>query len=156
LYLARQIRQNTAQQKREELVSIQHGQNAVVAQLSDPRVMGGYVRTATDENPSIEDRGACFSWVVQYLNHFQVVHALYASGALDDEQYELWVSFAVAIVAPAGVRRWWDEENGRIGFQSDVRELIDDRLSDRENPVVPITELWSQFMGEEWGKSRPQ
>jgi len=33
VYLAIQIRQSTAQQKREELVSIQHGQNAVVGQL---------------------------------------------------------------------------------------------------------------------------
>ena len=155
LYLAAQIRQNTAQQRREELVSIQHGQNAVVAQLSDSRVMGGYVRTATDESPSIEDRGACFTWVLQYLNHFQVVHSLYKSGALDDEQYELWVGFAVSIVAPVGVRRWWDEENGRMAFQSDVRRLIDSRLSDHGNPVVPITALWSQFMGKDWAKSRP-
>ena len=34
VYLAIQIRQNTAQQKREELVSIQHGQNGVIAALN--------------------------------------------------------------------------------------------------------------------------
>ena len=59
-YLAIQIRQNTAQQKREELVSIQHGQNAVVAQLQDPRVFGAYVRTAAERDPTIEDRGTTF------------------------------------------------------------------------------------------------
>ena len=153
VYLATQIRQNTAQQKREELISVQHGQNSVVAQLSDPRVMGGYVRTATDQDPSIEDRGVCFSWVIQYLNHFQVVHSLYRSGALDDEQYALWVGFAVAIVAPAGVQRWWDEEDGRMGFQVEVRNLIDARLSDEANPVRPLTEMWSQFDGEAWSKA---
>lgn len=154
VYLATQIRQNTAQQKREELVSVQHGQNAVVGQLTDPRVMGGYVRTAADKDPTIEDRGICFSWVVQYINHFQVVHSLYKSGALDDEQYELWAGFAVAIVAPVGVRRWWAEENGRLGFQNEVRDLIDSRLRDEENPVVPLTEMWSQFRGDDWAKSR--
>ncbi len=45
VYLSIQIRQNTIQQKREELVSIQHGQNAVVGQLRDPQVFGAYVRT---------------------------------------------------------------------------------------------------------------
>jgi len=105
-YLAIQIRQNTAQQKREELVSIQHAQNAVVAQLQDPRVFGAYVRAATDRSPTIEDRGTTFSWVVQYLNHFQVVHELHRNGALDEEQYQLWAGFAVAIVAPKGIRRW--------------------------------------------------
>ena len=57
IYLAIQIKQNTAQQKREELVSIQHGQNSLVAQLQDPRVMGEYARTAKDKSPTIEDRG---------------------------------------------------------------------------------------------------
>ena len=155
VYLATQIRQNTAQQKREELVSVQHGQNVVVAQLTDPRIMGGYVRAATDSDPTIEDRGICFSWVVQYLNHFQVVHSLYKSGALDDEQYELWVGFAVAIVAPVGVRRWWEEEDGRLGFQVEVRNLIDARLSDQTHPALPLTEMWSQFSAEAWAKARP-
>ena len=35
-YLAVQIRQNTAQQMREETVSIQRGQNEVVSKLNDP------------------------------------------------------------------------------------------------------------------------
>ncbi len=154
IYLSTQIRQNTAQQKREELVSIQHGQNAVVSQLQDPRVMGGYVRTAAERNPSIQDRAACFSFVVQYLNHFQVVHAIHKNGALDDEQYQLWARFAVAITAPKGVQQWWYEENGRLGFQQEVRDLIDGRLEDRANPPVPITEMWGQFDGDEWGAVR--
>ena len=154
LYLATQVRQNTAQQRREELVSIQHGQNAVVAQLQDPRVMGGYVRTATDRSPSIEDRGACFAFVVQYLNHFEIVHNLYQQGSLEEEQYQLWSGFAVSIVAPDGVRRWWDEENGRMGFQREVRDMIDGRLTDHANPPVPITEMWGQFDSDSWALSR--
>ena len=154
VYLAIQIRQNTAQQKREELVSIQHGQNAVVGQLRDPRVMGAYVRTATDRNPSIEDRGTCFSWVVQYLNHFQVIHELHEGGALDEEQYQLWVGFAVSIIAPIGMRQWWDEEDGRLAFHSEVLELIDRRLADAENPPVPLTNMWSQFSGDAWESAR--
>ena len=154
-YLAVQIRQNTAQQKREELVSIQHGQNAVVAQLGDPRIMGAYVRTAADKSPTIEDRGTALAWVIQYLNHFQVVHELHRSGALDEEQYQLWAGFAVAIVAPPGVLRWWDEEDGRMGFHSEVRNLIDRRVRDTESPPVPITEMWSQFSGDAWERARP-
>ena len=36
VYLAVQVRQNTAQQMREETVSITRGQNQVIAQLTDP------------------------------------------------------------------------------------------------------------------------
>ena len=150
IYLAVQVRQNTAQQKREELISIQHGQNAVVAQLQDPRVMGGYARTADDRSPTIEDRGACVTFVVQYLNHFQIVQELYRNGSLGEEQYQLWAGFAVAFVAPIGVRRWWYEENGRLGFHSEVRELIDTRLQDSEKPPTPITKMWSNFSGDAW------
>lgn len=156
VYLAVQVRLNTAQQKLEELISIQHGQNEVIRQLHDPRIFGGYVRTAADRNPTIEDRGTTFAWVVQYLNHFQVVHELYRKGSLDEEQYQLWAGFAVAIVAPPGVRRWWGEEDGRLAFHSGVRDFIDRRLQDPENPPVPLTEMWQQFSGDAWEAARPE
>jgi hypothetical protein len=154
VYLATQIRQNTAQQKREELVSIQHGQNAVVAQLQDPRVFGAYARTAADRRPTIEDRGAALSWVIQYLNHFQIVHEIHRNGALSEEQYQLWAGYAVAIVAPKGVRRWWEEENGQLAFHSEVRAAINSRLRDSQNPPLPITEMWTAFSGDAWEQAR--
>ena len=67
IYLARQVRQNTDQQKREELISIQNGQNALLAQLQDPRVLGALVRTAEDQLPSLEDRGTAFAWLLRGL-----------------------------------------------------------------------------------------
>jgi hypothetical protein len=85
-YLAVGIRQNTAQQKREELISVQHGQNSVIAQLRDPHVFGAYVRAASGRNPSTEDWGTAFAWVVQYLNHFQVVHELHRSGSFQSSR----------------------------------------------------------------------
>jgi hypothetical protein len=149
-YLAVQIRQNTAQQKREELISIQHGQNSVIAQLRDPKVFGAYVRAAAGRDPSVEDWGIAFAWVVQYLNHFQVVRELYGSGALGEEQYQLWAGYAVSTVAPAGIRRWWDEENGRLAFHSEVREMIGERLDDPDDPPTPLTEMWSFFGPDAW------
>ena len=150
VYVAIQIRQNTSQQKREEILSIQQGQNFVVAQLQKQEVMGAYVRKATDHNPTIEYRGTCFSWVIQYINHYQVVHELHHKGGLDGDKYQLWTGFAVAIISPPGVRRWWDEEKGKLAFHAEVRDEIDRRLQDSKNPPVPITEMWSQFSGAAW------
>jgi hypothetical protein len=149
-YLAIQIRQNTAQQKREELISIQHGQNSVVAQLQDPRVLGAFVRGAAGDAPSIEDRGTAQNWVLQYLNHFEIVHDRYKTGALDEEQYERWAGFAVAVVAPAHIRQWWDNEDGKFAFSAEVREMIDRRLDDAANPPRPMTEMWTTFSPEAW------
>ena len=52
IYLALQIRQNTSQQKREETVSIQHGQNTVVALMQDPAVVRAYVKAADGDTPA--------------------------------------------------------------------------------------------------------
>jgi len=150
VYLAAQIRQNTAQQKREELVSIQHGQNSVVAQLQDPRICGAFVRGAAGRDPSIADRATAQNWVVQYLNHFQIVHDLYGNGSLDEETYQLWAGFAVAMVAPSRIREWWDHEDGKLAFHSGVRDMIDHRLNDSANPPRPITEMWSAFDPAAW------
>jgi hypothetical protein len=48
------------------------------------------------------------------------------------------------------MRRWWDEENGRLAFHSEVRQMIDERLDDAENPPIPLTELWSCFAPDAW------
>ncbi len=86
VYLAIQVRQNTAQQKREETVSIQRGQNAVVSQLSDPKLLRAWVRTADGDIPaSVEDRSRAIVWVIQYLNQFQIVYDLYHDGTLDSQ-----------------------------------------------------------------------
>lgn len=150
VYLAVQIRQNTIQQKREELTSIQHGQNSVLAHLQNPDRFGAFVRGAAGVSPAIEDRAVALMWVLQYLNHFQIVHDLHKTGALTAEQHRLWAGFAVAVVAPVHVRRWWDEEGGKFAFHAEVRELIDQRLHDEENPPVALTSLWDPFRPEHW------
>ena len=122
IYLAVQVRQNTAQQKREETVSIQRGQNQVVSQLRDPAMVRAYVRAADGETPAtVADRSRAIVWVVQYLNHFQIVHDLYRNRALDEETYQLWAGFAVAMVAPGRIRQWWEDrshDHPRVRSQS--------------------------------------
>lgn len=149
-YLAVQVRQNTAQQRREELVAIQQGQNSVISQIQDPRVAGGFARGAAGSAPSIEDRMRAQNWVLQYLNHFEIVHDNFRAGSLDEAQYQRWASFAVCMVAPVHIRSWWDNEDGKLAFSSGVREMIDERLNDTENPPTPMTELWSTFSPEPW------
>ena len=116
-YLAIQIRQNTAQQKREETVSVQRGQNEVLTQLQDPATVRSYAMMAEKgraANP--EDRSRAIIFLVQYLNHFQIVYDLYQLGSLDEDRYKFWESVAVAWVASKGLREWWDEDNGKLGL----------------------------------------
>lgn len=154
IYLAVQIRQNTFQQKREETVSIHTGQNAVLSQLMDPDVMRAYVRTAdADFAESAADRSRAIIWVVQYLNHFQIVYDLHRDGTLDDDRYEVWESFAISMVASKGILEWWDREDGKRGFTPAIRDLIDRKLGDSANPPVPMNEMWSFCTTEAWRSS---
>lgn len=151
VYLAIQIRQNTAQQRRDASVSIQQGQNSVVALLQDPLMMRAYALTAEHGREArVEDRSRAVNFVLQYLNHFQMVYDLHQDGTLDRERYEVWEGFVIAIVAPKGIRDWWDGESGKLAFMPELRELIDRRLNDAINPPLPITKLWSIHAARSW------
>jgi hypothetical protein len=151
IYLAVQVRQNTAQQKREETISIQQGQNQLVRQMIDPVLARAFARTAAgDGSASTADRSRAIVWVVQYLNHFQIVCDLHEQGTLDDERYELWAGWAVSMVAGPGIRDWWEHGNGKLGFAPPVRELIDRRLADTANPPAALGDLWRIFSAEAW------
>ena len=154
IYISVQVRQNTAQQKREESVSIQHGQSSVMAQMQDPLIVRAYARTADRGlRASAADRSMAIVWVIQYLNHFQIVYDLHQEGTLDRERYELWEGFAIRVVAPKGIREWWDGESGKLGFMPAVRDLIDRKLDDKTDPPLPMNEMWSIFDVEAWDNS---
>ena len=150
-YLAIQIRQNTAQQKREETVSIMRGQNEVIARLNDPMLVRSYAITAAEgraANP--EDRSRAIIWLVLYLNHFQIVHDLYQRGSLDEDRYKFWQSIAVGFVASKGLREWWDEDNGKLAFEPKIRSLIDSKLNDPNNAPMGAKDIWDIFTATSW------
>lgn len=151
IYLAREVRANTAQQRREETVSVQHGQNSVIQSMLDPRIVRAYTMTA-DGDPAVspDDRATAIVWVIQYINHFQLVCDLYRAGSLKQERFELWKGFAVSIVASKGIRSWWDDENGKLAFMPAVRDLIDAELSDPARPAIPMNAMWKIFMKHTW------
>ncbi len=151
VFVGLQIRQNTMQQKLTASISVQHGQNSVIGLMQDPLLQRALARTGENGRAaSIEDRARTFNWILQYLNHFQVVYDLYKDGTLDRERYEIWERFAVSMIAPQGILEWWNGESGKLAFTKEVRDFIDSRLENKADPPVPITELWSFFYAKSW------
>jgi hypothetical protein len=151
VYLALQVRQNNRQQRHDRLVAVQHGQNSVVAQMQDSSVVRALAVTAEgDGRESIEDRSKALIWLIQYINHFQIVLEAYQNGEMEREQYDLWEGFVVSMVACRGIRQWWDGENGRSAFMPQTRELIESRLHDSNNPPQPFNRMWSIFSAKYW------
>ena len=157
IYLAFEIRHNTVQQKREETVSIQHGQNSVIQNMLDPRIVRAYTMTADGElEVSLQDRATAIVWVIQYINHFQIVCDLYDSGSLKQDRFDLWKGFAVSIVASKGIRSWWEDEHGKFAFMPKVRDLIDQELLSADSAPMPFNTMWKIFMTETWRDSVPK
>ena len=151
LYLSLQVRQNNLQQKREETISIQHGQNEVLAPLLNPAVSRAYAMMARDgRNAAVEDRAMATFWVIRYLNHFQIVYDLHKIGRLDPVRYALWEGWVISIVGSKGIREWWDEEDGKLGFMPEVRDMIDRKLDDTDNPPRTLDDIWSTFNAASW------
>ena len=150
-YLAVQVRQNTAQQKREESISVQRGQNEVIAQLQDPTAARSYAMMAEKgraANP--EDQTRAIVYVIQYINHFQIVYDMHNLGSLDEARYKLWEGFAISMVASTGLREWWDEDGGKLAFTAEIRTLFDRKLTDANNPPVAFNRMWAPFKAESW------
>lgn len=132
-------------------MSIQNGQNKLIAQLQDASLVRAYARAADGETPaSVADRARAIMWVVQCLNHFEIVFDLYHNGSLDKERYLHWESIFVSLVASKGIRDWWEGGSRRLGFQPKVRDLIDQKLNDTENPPTPWDKVWDFFGAESW------
>ena len=78
IYLAIQVRQNTARQKRDASVSIQHGQNGVVALLQDPVMARAYARTAEYGLAApIEDQSRAVNFVLLFTLTKRYNYALF-------------------------------------------------------------------------------
>jgi hypothetical protein len=75
---------------------------------------------------------------------------LHHVGALDEVRYKLWEGFAISMVASKGLREWWDEEQGKLGFMPEIRNLFDRRLNDKHDPPTPFNEVWSIFNAHSW------
>ena len=97
-----------------------------------------------------EDRSRAIIFLVQYLNHFQIVYDLYQLGSLDEDRYKFWESVAVAWVASKGLREWWDEDNGRLGFEPTIRSLLDTKLNDPNNAPRGADEIWDFLSANSW------
>jgi hypothetical protein len=150
IYLAVQVRQSNSQQRREEIVSLQNSGNKLAEQLRDPALVRAYVRFADGNTPTnVIERADAIFWVIQYLNHFEIVLDLYQNGSLGTERYKHWETVALGFVAGKGSRAWW-EESGRSAFPQKLSDVIDERLNDTDDPPVPINEAWDIFRIESW------
>jgi hypothetical protein len=151
IYLAVQVRQNTAQQRSNAIVNIQSGQNELVKQMADPSVTRAYALAAEGgTSVSIEDKARAIMWVIQYINHFEIVFDAYQNKQLPKEKYDVWEGFAVAIVASKGIRDWWNNEGGMQAFLPGVRDVIDKKLRSESEPVLPFNEMWTILQGQAW------
>ena len=115
--------------------------------------MGDQFAVAVTSRLIAEDRSRAITWVIQYLNHLQIVYDLHHVGALDEVRYKLWEGFAISMVASKGPRGWWDEEQRKSGFMPEIQNLFGQRLNNKNDPPTPFNEMWSIFNAQSWSSN---
>jgi hypothetical protein len=121
LYLAAQVRQNTASVRAATRKDIVESFRAFNRKIFDTDGLSEIVLDGLYRYPDLQqpDRMKFGTYIVDHGLHFQAAFALYESGSLEEETYRAYLDlFAAALVTPGGAALW-----------SEVRSLFPSRMS---------------------------
>lgn len=126
IYLAYQIRQNTASTRSATYQS-------VVADVSEWTLQLGlssdstriYVTGIEDLDDLTVAEVAQFNFLLaSVIRHFENIHYQYISGAIDHDVWDGWSSRILGVLGKPGVKAWWDSQ--KAVFSSDFQAFIDE------------------------------
>ena len=139
IYLATQIRQNTAAVQAASRQEVASGMRAVYRLSMDPdaaRTFAEGVREYPDM--PFNERSRFGFMFTDHALFFQGVFALYESGQLEEATYRGYLDWFACNVATPGGAAWW-EEIGRPFYVPRMVEAVDERLT--EGGLPDITQL---------------
>ncbi|MFT5442982.1 MAG: hypothetical protein ACI8W3_002026 [Myxococcota bacterium] len=128
IYLAFQIRQNTAALKTASRQAIASGYRECNQLRLDPLTALAWAKglTSFPELP-FEDRNLFATVIIDEALFFQGAYALYESGQLDESTYAAYLDWFSSLVATPGGDVWW-ETTGRPIFTPGMVVAVDQRL----------------------------
>ena len=128
VYLATQIRQNTAALQTASRQAISDGYRASNRLRLDPQVGRAWVGGLTHFPDMPFDARHMFSMVMNDESlFFQGAYALYDSGQLDESTYQAYLGWISAIVSTPGGAAWWDA-TARPIYAPEMVAAVDARL----------------------------
>ena len=139
IYVAAQVRQNTAAVRAASRLEIASGYRASNRLLMDPETARAYTQGLREyPNMPFKERTLFGNVLADHGVFFQGVFALHEAGQLDDETYDAYLEWFTCNVATPGGTAWW-EEIGRPIFVKSPVKAVDARLA--RGGLLDITEL---------------
>src|SRR5262245_39148582 len=125
IYLAIQIRQNTAVVRTSNFADLSARSSSVAQQLAGDSVLMAIWQRRLDDYKGLPelDRGRFHMVLSQFLSAYQLLMQLESRSLVDKELYEQQLVSLVELFKCVGVRQWWSEE-GRW-YPAGFREFVD-------------------------------
>jgi len=126
IYLAYQIRQNTASTRSATYQSVVADVSEWTLQLGlNPESARIYVTGIEDLDDLTSAEVAQFNFLLaSVIRHFENIHYQYLSGAIDHDVWDGWSSRILGVLGKPGVKAWWDSQ--KAVFSNDFQAFIDE------------------------------
>ena len=151
LYLATQIRQNSSQIRSEGHVRITDSYNDIIKQLlADDALFKTIVRGCQNwESLSAFEQSRFHLYFHQHLMHLRMAYQLHNKSAMDDDVYRSVEDLNINVLANPGARVWW-KMVGESLLEEGLRNLINEKLKEREGQKQATTEAWEFYDPKNW------
>jgi len=147
LYLGRQIRLSTRQQRMEghrAMAELQLSTNRV---FYDPGLTRAITRTLHDwQSASFDDQNVTRQWITDTVTHYQALFEMWRQGAIDDQVWDAEETFLTEeLLATNGGQGFWEEN--AILFNDNFRLRIEPRIAD--TPLGLFNRAYARLVAEE-------
>jgi hypothetical protein len=136
IYLAAQVRQNTAALRTASRQEIASGYRAVNRLSMDPDAARAYAQGVREfPDMRFEERGLFTHMLIDHALFFQGAFALYEAGQLEEETYNAYLDWFACQLATPGGSAWWAELGRPFLFKRPV-EAVEARLAQGRLPDI--------------------
>jgi hypothetical protein len=141
VYLAFQIRQNTALARAQSIREISNFYPINHALAARPDLIDINRRGHHNFLALSKDEQASFHHInAPLLNQFEAAFRMHRQGLIDEDLYQSWRSIILSIVSTPGAKQWWPM--ARIVLSSDCAAELDRALANDSDAIVPLNRAW--------------
>jgi len=139
IYLAIQTRISVKVAKAQTPQWISDGINSWVGSMRNDPELIRLIRISLHHwsDLSLNDQTRVHSFFTEMMIHLDAILELSSQGLTERTRVQAWIENAAGVLATEGGAKWWSQAN--FFFSPIVRETLDSRMLDKENPPTPWT-----------------
>jgi hypothetical protein len=139
IYLAIQTRISVKVAKAQTPQWISDGINSWVGSMRNDPELIRLIRISLHHwsDLSLNDQTRVHSFFTEMMIHLDAILELSTQGLTERTRVQAWIENAAGVLATEGGAKWWSQ--AKFFFSPILRETLDSRMLDKENPPTPWT-----------------